>query len=171
MSFRIELLAKKHNKSGFHCGKKLLDNYIRFQASQDVKKKLAVCFVLVREDNQVIGYYTLSNNSINQKDIPENYQKKIPPSYRDIPVTLLGRLAVDSSYSGRGFGEHLLLHALENCLITAEKTIGSIAVIVDPIDQEAIAFYKKYGFILLPGSGKMFLPMLTIKHLFNSHSK
>ena len=46
------------------------------------------------------------------------------------------------------------------------ELIGSIAVVVDPINKIAISFYKKYGFINLPDSKRMFLPMQTIKQLF-----
>ena len=54
------------------------------------------------------------------------------------------------------------------CYDVSNLGIGSMAVIVDPIDKEAVTFYKKYGFIELPDSGKMFLSMKTIKGLFNS---
>ena len=157
MSLKLSLLDKSHDRIGFYCGKKSLDNYIKKQVSQDVKKKLSVCFVLTDKSNIVKGYYTLSNSSILQNDIPEKFSKKIPVSYNNIPVTLLGRLAVDKSIIGKGHGEYLLMDALKECYRVSKKTIGSFAVVVDPIDNEAIDFYKKYDFIMLPSSGKMFL--------------
>lgn len=161
---RIEVLEKKHEKSSFDCGYSLLDDYIKKQARQDVNRDLSACFVLVNEKNEVKGYYTLSAYSIRREDFPEALQKKMPPSYTNLPTTLLGRLAIDSSIKGQGYGEILLMDALNKTFRTIE-IVGSLAVVVDPIDEKAQNFYNRYGFILLPSSGKMFLPMKTIKDL------
>ncbi len=162
---RIEVLEKKHEKSSFDCGYALLDDYIKKQARQDVNRDLSACFVLADETNVVKGYYTLSANSIRRQDFPDTLQKKMPPGYINLPTTLLGRLAIDNSIKGKGYGEILLMDALNRTFKTLES-VGSLAVIVDPIDEKAQHFYSKYGFILLPTSGKMFLPMKTIKNLF-----
>ena len=166
MSLKLLILEKSHNRKAFDCGKELLNNYLKQQAKQDVKKKLSVCFVLIDKSNDVKGYYTLSNSSIPQIDIPKEFSRRIPNSYSNIPVTLLGRLAIDKSIFRQGYGEYLLMDALKESYIVSKNVIGSIAVIVDPIDDEAISFYKKYDFILLPNSGKMFLPMNIISKLF-----
>ncbi len=123
-------------------------------------------FVLIDESNDVKSYYTLSNSSISQVDISKEFSRRLPNSYSNIPVTLLGRLAIDKSVFGQGQGEYLLMDALKESCSVSKKVIGSIAVIVYPIDAEAISFYKKYDFILLPNSGKMFLSMNTISKLF-----
>lgn len=162
----IELLDKKHNKKDFDCGKELLNNYIHNQAGQDVKRKLAACFVLAEKDTHDIqGYYTLSSNSIPLSSFPESIQKKLPKSYTSIPATLLGRLAIDIKDQGKGIGKILLIDALKRSYESSIK-IGSFAVVVDPIDEEAEKFYEKYGFIKLPDSGKMFIAMDTLKELF-----
>ena len=166
MNLKLSILNKSHNRKEFDCGKELLNNYLKQQVSQDIKKKLSVCFVLTDESNIVKGYYTLSNSSIPQSDIPLNFSKKLPNSYTYIPVTLLGRLAIDKSIFRKGQGEYLLIDALRESYKVSKNVIGSIAVVVDPIDDEAIAFYKKYDFIMLPNSGKMFLSMHTISKLF-----
>lgn len=162
-----EPLQSKHKKSDFSCGKELLDNYIQKQANQDIKRKLAVCFVVcVTKTNAIKGYYTLSNNSIPINTIPEYLRKKLPRSYKNIPTTLLGRLAIDNHFQGKGIGKLLLVDALKRSF-EISKTLGSFAVVVDPIDVEAEKFYLKYGFIQLPDSKKMFLPMKTIVQLFS----
>ncbi|MCH7525641.1 MAG: GNAT family N-acetyltransferase, partial [Bacteroidetes bacterium] len=117
------------------------------------------------DTNLIKGYYTLANNSISQELIPNKFQKKLPKSYTSIPTTLLGRLAVDNRFQGKGVGKILLIDALKRSY-EISKSIGSFAVIVDPLDKDAENFYNKYGFIVLPDSGKMFLPMNTIKALF-----
>ena len=162
----IPLDSSKHERTKFSCGKGLLDNYFQKQAGQDVKRKLSACFVLIdRNTDEVSGYYTLSSNSIPQDQIPENFKKRLPPSYMSIPTILLGRLAISSRYQGKGFGQLLLVDALKRCFDTSDS-IGAFAVVVDPLDDEAERFYDKYGFIKLPDSGKFFLPMATIKILF-----
>ncbi|MCK9411807.1 MAG: GNAT family N-acetyltransferase [Prolixibacteraceae bacterium] len=155
--------------SGFNCGKFLLDTYIKTQASQDVKRKLSACFVSVDHVSGLIqGYYTFSNNSIPLGLIPENYKNKLPVSYSSGPATLLGRLAVDARFQGAGIGKMLLIDAL-NRSHEISQSVGSFAVVVDPLDDEAARFYTKYGFILLPDSHKMFLPMKTVGRLFEEN--
>lgn len=165
MTLTIKILEKKYDKSNFNCGYSLLDDYLKRQARQDVSRDLSACFVLVDEENTVKGYYTISANSVRKEDFSETLQKKWPPSYQDIPTILLGRLAIDNSLKGKGFGQILLIDALKRSLEISEN-LGTLAVVVDPIDEIAKGFYERYGFILLPGSGKMFLPIKTIKELF-----
>ncbi len=162
----IEVLDKKHQKKDFCCGKELLDAYIRHQASQDVKRKLSACFVLIDTETDVVqAYYTLANSSIPLDFMPVELRKKLPPAYTSIPATLLGRLAIDQNFQGKGIGKLLLIDALKRSY-EISKTIGSFAVVVDPLDTAAETFYEKYGFIKLPDSGKMFIAMQTIKQLF-----
>lgn len=166
MSQISEPLNSKHKKSDFSCGKEMLDNYLHKQANQDIKRKLSVCFVIKEvETNLIKGYYTLSNNSIPLELVPNEIRKKLPKSYEAIPTTLLGRLAVDNKFQGQGIGKLILVDALKRSY-ELSKTIGSFAVVVDPIDKDAERFYDKYGFIKLPDSGKMFLTMKTIRQLF-----
>lgn len=164
MSIKIELLNSLLNKKGFNCGKEMLNNYLHAQASQDVKRKLCVVFTMF-EDTTIKGYYTLSNASIPSGLMPEGLRKKMPKSYEALPVTLLGRLAINSKFKGNGLGGILLLDALKRSYEIANQSLGSIGVVVDPLDNDAVAFYEKFGFILLPDSGKMFLPMSDIAQL------
>ncbi|REE01537.1 GNAT family N-acetyltransferase [Marinoscillum furvescens] len=165
MRYFTQPLAKSHKKSDFSCGNLLLDNYLHKQAGQDVKRKLSACFVLADESGFVKGYYTLSSSSIDKGELPEEIVKILPPSYENLPVTLLGRLARNEKNKGEGIGELLLLDALKRSY-DATKTVASMAIVVDPIDGIAVQFYAKYGFINLPTSGKMFIPMKTVSKLY-----
>lgn len=165
MSYLAILLNSAHKKSEFDCGNDFLNSYLHRQANQDMQRHLSVCFLIVDNNDIIKGYYTLSNASIDRDIIPDNVKNKLPISYNNLPVTLLGRLARDKRYNGERLGEILLLDALKRCYDTS-STIGSLAVVVDPIDQEANNFYSKYGFILLPDSHKMFIAMKTIGQLF-----
>ena len=166
MELLTEVLNPKHRKKEFSCGKDILDKYLHQQANQDIKRKLAVCFVFIDSDSEIIkGYYTLSNNSLPQEYVPSKLRRKLPNSYSSIPVILLGRLAIDKKFQRKGIGKILLIDALKRCY-RISKSIGSFAVIVDPLDNDAENYYESFGFIKLPDSGKMFLPMITIKSLF-----
>jgi predicted GNAT family N-acyltransferase len=160
----IFILDKTHNRNAFECEEQQLTDYIKKQVSQDIKKRLAVCFVAIDSDNNVIGYYTLSSESLGREQIPDKYLKKVPQNY-NAPVILLGRLARNITAKGTGLGEHLLLDALFRAFTLSEESIGAMAVIVDPMNQFAIKFYEKYGFEQLPDSEKMFLSMSTIKQI------
>ncbi len=167
MSYLTSLLSTTHVRENFSCGKEILDNYLHRQAKQDVKRKVSACFILSDDGIKVKGYYTLSNTSINRDLLPASIIKKLPPSYKDLPATLLGRLAVDTSFKGQGIGTMLLMDALKRSFDNL-TTIASTAVIVDPLDEEAIAFYQHFGFILLPDSGKMFITMTQLEAIFNT---
>ena len=156
--------SKSYSREKFKSGEPTLDNYIQRQVSQDIKKRLCVCFLLI-EDNEVIGYYTLSNHSIPLQDIPNQLRKKMPRSYTNLPSTLLGRLAIHENHKEKGYGKLLLIDALKRSNEASISTTGSMSVIVDPLNNNAKLFYQKYGFIELPDSGKMFLPMQTISKL------
>lgn len=165
MRFFTAPLTPGLRKEAFNSGNQILDRYLKELANQDMKRKLASCFVHPALDSNLItGYFTLSNSSIPPEMIPYKLKKKLPKGYQQIPVTLLGRLAVDVKYQGQGIGKLLLFDALKRSFL-ATNVIGSYAVVVTPTDENAEKFYKRYGFIWLPDSGKMFLPMKQINIL------
>lgn len=161
---KIQRLEKSHNRSNFNCEVESLTVYLKKQVSQDIRKRLATCFVAVDDKQNVIGYYTLSSESLGRDLIPEKYLKQVPQNY-NAPVILLGRLARDFSQKGTGLGEHLLLDALFRSYQLSNVSIGAMAVVVDPINAKAFEFYHRYGFEQLPDSEKMFIPMQVIGKL------
>lgn len=165
LSQPIVPLDDSHDRRSFRCGVESLDRYLHVQVGQDRRRRVAVCFVLVDAPrSRIAGYYTLSALSVVARALPDTLRKKLP-RYDQIPCTLLGRLAVDREYRGRGVGGHLLVDALRRALITSAE-VASWAVIGDAKDEAAQAFYVKYGFITLPGTSlRLFLPMATIAKL------
>ena len=157
-------------RQAFSCGTSpehvTLNNYIHIQAKQDVRRNLAVCYIWPDENHDIIGYYTISSSSIRRDILPNDIIRRIPVYYTHLPVFLIGRLARDIKFKGKGTGETLIMDALQRCYDFSMK-VGSMAVVVDPIDQNAINFYKKFYFILIPDNGRMFLEMDTIKRLFS----
>ena len=164
--YRIEALDRRHDRKEFSCGVEPLDRYLKEQAGQDAKKRVAAPFVLCEgKGNAVLGYYTLSSQSIDVGDWPEDVARKLP-RYPVVPATLLGRLAIDRRMHGKGMGEHLLMNALHRALVTSRE-VASFAVVVDAKDDGAVAFYEKYEFIRFADKPrKLFLSMGTIARLF-----
>ena len=164
-SLRIEPIARSHQRDAFCSGQDSLDHYLKKQATQDAKRKVAAPYVAVDSDNRVVAYYTLSAFSIRLPELPVEITKRLP-RYPQVPATLLGRLAVDQSRQGTGLGDFLLMDALARSL-RAAADIASHAVVVDAIDERAVRFYRRYDFIPFPDNPRrLFLTMATIAKAF-----
>ncbi len=158
----IEPLGLIHNKQGFCCGVEVLDNYLKKQAKQDVKRKISKVFVATTEANpkNVIGYYTLSTLSIDLSHLPVDLAHKLPK--HPIPAALIGRLACAIDVKGNGVGKMLLMDALKRTLVVS-KDIAIYAMVVDAIDDHAAGFYEQYGFKLLGVERRrLFLPLKSL---------
>jgi predicted GNAT family N-acyltransferase len=162
----VEPLGRQHDRTAFRCGVEALDRYLKQQARQDADKRVAAPFVSVNApDTRVLGYYTLSASVLMFADLPDDLARKLP-RYPQLPVTLLGRLAVDQSTTGQGLGEHLLLDALSRSLAHADR-IAAMAVVVDAKNEAAAAFYRHFGFASLQAQPRrLFIPMSTVALLF-----
>ena len=113
-----------------------------------------------------MGYYTLSASPVSVSELPETLAKKLP-RYPQLPVTLLGRLAVDQSLKGKGMGQFLLMDALRRSL-DASAGIAAMAVVVDAKDEVAASFYRRFGFTPLQEQpGRLFLAMTVVAGLFD----
>jgi ribosomal protein S18 acetylase RimI-like enzyme len=161
----IERLHSHHLRSEFTSGKEPLDRFLRTLVTQYEKRRLGRTFVATQPGNhRVAGYYTLAAGSIAVDCLPPAQQKKLPK--HPIPTVHLGRLAVDSAFRGKRLGETLLMHALSSTLKTSEN-VGAFAIDVWAIDDEAKAFYQKYGFIALEDDVfHLYLPMKTVETMF-----
>lgn len=160
---RVEILGAHHDRSAFESGVEPLDRYFRVQAGQDARKNMAAPFVLVLSEGSVAGYYTLSSSAVNLGELPETTVRKLP-RYPLVPATLLGRLAVDRRYQGKGYGRFLLADALFRAV---KAEIASFAVIVDAKDENARRFYERESFLPFPDRPiKLFRPMADIEQLF-----
>lgn len=168
-SWLIEPLGRHHDRGAFSCGNETLDHYLKEIARQDARRHVAAPFVLIEQSSPktILGHYTLSAFSVDFGDLPAEVARKLP-SYPIVPATLLGRLAVDGRHHGHGIGELLLLDALQRVKEHSTQ-IATVAVIVDAIDQNAVEFYKHFGFIPFPNrQNRLFLSMQTIAALFSA---
>ena len=165
---RIEALQKHHDRTRFDCGIEALNRYLKQNARQELDRRAAAVFVLVENANpQILGYYTLSQSSVLLADLPDARQRKLP-RYPQVPTTLLGRLAVDQSCRGKGYGELLLMDALERAW-RASQQAASFAMIVDVLEvqPDPLSFYLRYDFGPLPTQPRrVFLPLQSCDQLF-----
>jgi GNAT superfamily N-acetyltransferase len=160
---RIEALDPRHDRAAFESGVPALDRYLRTQASQDMRRRIAPCFVLVGDGPAPLGYYTIAATSLVLQELPDRLARRLP-RYPVIPATLLGRLAVDRRHRGRGLGQHMLLDAFARSL---RSDIATWAIVVDAKDEQAAAFYRAHDFLPLTTSGRqLFMPMARVARLF-----
>jgi predicted GNAT family N-acyltransferase len=153
-------LCSEHDKASFDCGVEDLNLFLRENASSFVKRGLCAVHVLADESN-IIGYYTLSASSIPVVDLPEKIAKKYP-ARMPIPSWLLGKLAVDKKYHGKGYGKIVLCDAL-NHILKLRNDVGGYCVIVDARDTDVKNFYIKYGFTPFPESNlRLYMPASDI---------
>lgn len=155
------------NIKKFDCGSNDLTNYFRRFAKKNDKLGLSPCTVVVTEGSPdvILGYCTVSNASIEKKDLSLSISKSLP-NY-PVPVTLLGRLAIAKQFHGQGIGQILLMHIFYNFYkATKELHLGSVGVVVDAINDGAVKFYQKYDFEVLEGQKefpkRMFIHRETI---------
>lgn len=162
----ITPLKKTHDRKSFDCGNEALNRYLREQARQDAEKCVAAPFVLTQPDSRIVlGFYTLLASVIQVEALPPDLMKRLP-RYGQLPVTLLGRLAVDRSVGGQGVGEFLLADALRRSLEGAQQ-IAAMAVIVEAKDEQAESFYRHFDFVPLQQTPlRLFLPMTQVARLF-----
>lgn len=160
--FRLEPLGKQHDRKAFTCGVESLDSYPKIQASQDMRRRANAVFVLVHAEaaTVVVGYFTLCAYTLEPGVVPEAARKHIP-RYPLVSATLIGRLAVAVAYQGQGIGGMLLVRALRMAYQSA-AVVGSSMVVVDAIDEGAVSFYEAHGFIRLPESMRLILPMRVV---------
>lgn len=162
--WNIERLSRTHERSAFDCGQPALNEWLNRRAGQFDRRDLSRTFVATRAGlPAVLGYYAIATHRIVFESLPADESKGLPRL--DIPVVLLGRLAVDRTAQGQGLGSLLLVDALQRALQISDQ-IGIRAVEVDAIDDAAKAFYLKFGFReLLDDPRHLLLPMHEIRKL------
>lgn len=164
--FRIAALAPSHDRSLFDSGIPALDRYLREQAGQDIRRRVAACFVALTDESRIAAYYTLSAASVPLLDLPASMTRRLP-RYPSIPAIRMGRLAVDKDFQGQGLGSTLLVNAMRRA---AASEIPGVALIVDAKNARAAAFYQHHSFIPLADSPLMlFLPLATVQ--FQAHGR
>jgi GNAT superfamily N-acetyltransferase len=142
-SFVIAPPSPNHDRLAFSCGVDPLDRDLQTQANQDIRRRIANCFVATSANsNMIAGYYTFSAASVPMLDLPSETAKRLPRC-PVVSAALTGRLAIDRQYRGRGLGAALLFDAIAR---TAGADTAIFAVLVNAKDDAAAAFYRHHGF-------------------------
>jgi GNAT superfamily N-acetyltransferase len=140
-----EPLTAAYDVSAFSCGKPTLDHWLKTRALSNQEKGFTAV-VVVHDAGRVVGYYGLAPTAVVPSVLPRSIRTGQPPD--PVPCLLLGQLATDVNWAGRGIGAGLVRHALQRC-IQAATLVGGRAVIVNAVDEEAAAFWARRKFLPL----------------------
>jgi GNAT superfamily N-acetyltransferase len=147
-------------RAGFDCATDALNRYFQNQVTQDMRRRIAACYIALHQPTgDIAGYYTLSASDIPLTDLPPDLTKRLP-RYPTLPAARLGRLAVDQRFKGQKLGAALLANAI---LRAAANKVAVYAMIVDPKDAPAESFYQHHGFTLYGSvQGKLMAPLASL---------
>lgn len=135
-------------------------------ARQHIQKGISRTFVLIDSDRpkEIIGFFTLTLCEVRIEKLPPSFAKKYPSK---VPGVKLARLAIERRWQRQGFGEILMVEAMQRALLVAENA-GGIGLFVDALDEVAQTYYTRYGFVSLEHSFlEMFLPLQTIQSILD----
>ena len=140
------LLDRSHDCSSFDCGKDPLNVFLKSFALTNQKGGSARTYVTLAKE-RIVGYYSLAPAGVEPSETPERVRQGQPR--HPVPCILLARLAIDRSAQGKGLGKFLFRDGLLRAL-NAHEQIGGRALLVHAIDDEAKAFYSKFGMLPSP---------------------
>lgn len=151
-------LSADHDLSAFDCGDAALNDWLRFRALKN-QNRFSRTYV-VCAGPRVAGYYCIAAGSVERAEAPGKVRRNAPDV---VPVSVIGRLAVDGGFAGQGLGADLLSDALRRIALAAQS-IAIAAVLVQAKDEAARKFYLKCAeFIEFPEDSRtLFLPVETV---------
>ena len=137
-TLKIEALTKAHDRNAFDCGDQTLNHFLQIMARQHIDKGLSKTFVLIDTANRtkIIAFSTLVVCEVMTDDIPHQWKKKYP---KRIPAAKLAKLAVSLDQQRKGYGETLLIDAMQKTL-SVSSSIGIAGLFVDAKHQQAKAY-------------------------------
>lgn len=143
---RIEKLNRSHKVEDFDCGREVLNTFLNRYALTNQRSEASQTY-LALSDETVVGYYTLVVSEVAYEGAHERLTKGL--ARHPVPIMLLARLAISTTWQGRGLGSGLLKDAMRRT-VQAADIAGIRAFAVHAKDDEARAFYEHFGFTPLP---------------------
>jgi len=141
------LLTAEHDLAEFNSGELLLDSWLRDRALANLEIAASRTYVMCPPDSlTVIGYNAMCMGQVLNQEVTGSMRRNMP---RQIPAVILGRLAIDQQWQGRGLGKALLLDAVQRSIRAAQE-VSARLLIVHAISQVATEFYLHHGFVRLP---------------------
>lgn len=132
----------------FDCGRPSMNEWFRRHAKQNQEASVSRTTVFTdSESGRIVGYVTLAAGQIEREHLPKAARRNRPDA---VPVILIGQLAVDRQFQRKGFARQLLFYALKTSFALS-KDIGCFGVITHPLDEDVRDFYRRFGFVDLPG--------------------
>lgn len=154
-----EAITRLHDVSAFSSSSDELNYWLKHHALRN-ERRTSRTYVVTHGQSRVVGYHCLAAGGVAREELPRNMRRNTP---EEIPVVVLGRLATDQSYERRGIGSGMLADAIRRTLNSAAE-IGVRALIVHALDDNAIRFYLKYGFVMSPLNERtLILPVETAR--------
>jgi GNAT superfamily N-acetyltransferase len=144
--YRSEQIRDDHVLDSFSCGNDYLDGWLRRSAVACGRKNVARTYVWADDDAVVWAYFSLAPDKVRRADLPRDIGRGDPD---EIPAVLIGKLALHHALQSRGLGRQLLVDALSRA-VSAVEIVSGRYIVVDAIDEDAVAFYRRYGFTPLP---------------------
>lgn len=161
---RIEKLRRGHPIDAFDCGRDALNLFLIRHAFQSQQASASQTYVALVGD-AVVGFYTLVVAQVEYDAAPERLGKGL--ARHPIPLMLLARLAVATTWHGKGFGAGLLKDAMLRTLHAADIA-GIRALAVHAKDDEARGFYERFDFVPSPSdSHHLFILLKDIRAAFS----
>lgn len=152
----IRPLDANDDPASFCSGNDDNDRWLKQRAKKAMESNTARVYVLETEDKRIVGYYSLSAHAVQRSnELPGMLRRNVPDP---IPCTLLGQLAVDREYQGTGAGARLLQDAVKRAFLASE-VVASRALVVEAADDNAVGFYRHFGFLSLSEGRRLFIPL------------
>lgn len=136
---KFELLSKQHNRKSFDCGHPAINSYFWQMANQHAQKGISRTHLLTDDNSAILGFYTLSNTSI------DNIGKVLNGYPERVPAILIGRIGVDVKSQGKGISKLLLSHAINKAKLLSLDT-GIAFIIINAKDEQLAKYYANFGF-------------------------
>ncbi|OGT47883.1 MAG: GNAT family N-acetyltransferase [Gammaproteobacteria bacterium RIFCSPHIGHO2_12_FULL_38_11] len=161
------LLSDEHDVDSFDCSEPTLNDWLKKRAAKNNASDASRCFVICNENNEVVGYYSLSAGAISRELAPKSMQRNMPDS---LPVLVLGRLAIDKNYHNKGLGSALLRDAMIRSVNIAQDA-GVFAILIHSLSDKAKQFYISRGLVESPLQPMtLFMTLATIRDILTKES-
>ncbi len=160
MTFSSARLSDEHDAAGFDCGNRVLDLWLQDQALRAERAGVSATTVWTPAGEQrVVAYHSIAPTLLRREQLPS---PRIAAGCSEVPGFLLGRLALDSSLQGKRLGSQLLLDALEVVVAAGDRGGGRV-IVVDAIDDVALAFYEHHDFVRVGDSRRLVMKISTAR--------
>jgi hypothetical protein len=156
-------------RSAFDCGNSLFNDFLQRFAAKQQRELFLTLWILEDETkaDAIAGFYSLSAASIRMTSTSSPFVKKAAKTYAEVPVILLGRLAIDKAYNGYQLGDFLVRDGLSRSLAAARTQLGGTAMVVDPYESWLVEkLYAPLGFVPVDVTapfGRQILPLKTVE--------